>query len=230
MTMRTVALRISVAFLCLSSVSGESKNQERLNESAAVFEEVMSTPDKAIPKDLLDRAHCVVIVPGLKKGAFIFGAQYGKGYISCRQVGRRGWSAPATMRVEGGSVGFQIGGTETDVILLVMNTRGADSLMRSKFTIGGAAQAAAGPVGRTATAETDAQMRAEILSYSRARGIFAGISLQGATLRQDLDSNKAMYGKPYTTAQIVREHKAQAGPSGRKLLSVLSKYSSKELS
>ncbi len=190
----------------------------------------MSAGDKSIPQDLLDKAHCIVIVPGLKKGAFIFGAQYGKGYISCRQVRKSGWSAPATMRIEGGSVGFQIGGTETDLILLVMNSRGADSLMESKFTIGGAAQAAAGPVGRTATADTDAAMRAEILSYSRARGVFAGISIQGATLRQDLDANQAMYGSRLTTAEIVRDRKVRATPTGQKLMSVLAKYSAKELS
>ncbi len=125
----------------------------------------------------------MVIVPGLKKAAFVFGARYGKGYVTCRKESSVGWTAPATVRVEGGSFGLQLGATETDVIMLVMNKSGADRLMESKFTVGGTAQAAAGPVGRTAAAETDAQMRAEILSYSRSRGLFAGVALQGATLR-----------------------------------------------
>src|SRR5215831_7690627 len=137
-----------------------------------------SEPDKGIPQDLLEKAHCVVIVPGLKKGAFIVGGKYGKGYLSCRKRSGAGWSAPGTVRIEGGSIGFQIGGSETDVIMLVMNERGADRLLSSKFTLGGAGEVAAGPVGRPATAETDAYMRAEILSWSRDRGIFAGVSLQ----------------------------------------------------
>src|SRR2546426_8800191 len=134
----------------------------------------MSTPDRSIPQDLLDKAHCVVIVPGLKKGAFIIGAKYGKGYLSCRSKGK-GWSAPGTVRVEGGSVGFQIGGSESDVIMLVMNERGANKLLTSKFTLGGEGEVAAGPVGREVTAQTDALMRAEILSMACTRGIFAGI-------------------------------------------------------
>ena len=206
-----------------------TKNPERLAEATSVLNEIMATPDKGIPQDLLDRANCVVVVPGLKKGAFIFGARYGKGYVSCRKKGAKGWSAPATVRVEGGSFGFQIGVTETDVVLLVMNSRGADSLMQSKFTIGGTAQAAAGPVGRTATADTDAAMKAEILSYSRARGLFAGLALDGATLRADLDSNKAMYKQRLTTAQIVRDRKVKPTTSGSAFVSALTKYSAKEL-
>jgi lipid-binding SYLF domain-containing protein len=206
-----------------------SKDAERLTEATTVFTEVMATPDKAIPKDLLERAHCVAVVPGFKKGAFIIGASYGKGYLSCRGKGKAGWSAPATIRMEGGSVGFQIGGTETDLILLVMNTRGADSLMQSKFTLGGAVQAAAGPVGRTSTAETDAAMRAEILSYSRARGLFAGISLQGATLRADVDGNEAIYKRKLTTAEIVRDRKVAATANGRKFIATLQRFSPKEL-
>ncbi len=216
--------------VCATIAVAATKNRERLNEATAVVQEVMSAPDKGIPEDLMNKAHCVVVIPGLKKGAFIFGAHYGKGYVTCRQKGIRGWSAPATVRVEGGSVGFQIGGTETDVILLVMNARGAESLMKSKFTIGGTAQAAAGPVGRATTADTDAAMRAEMLSYSRSRGVFAGISLQGATLREDLDSNKAMYGQRLTTAEIVRERKVKPTAAGAKFLSTLERYSPKELS
>jgi lipid-binding SYLF domain-containing protein len=217
-----VVLGLSVTLL-----PGASKDKVRLAEATTVLREVMSTPDKGIPRDLLNRAECVVVVPGLKKGAFIFGARYGKGYVSCRRARGVGWSAPATVRVEGGSVGFQIGATETDVVLLVMNSTGADKLIKSQFTIGGAAQAAAGPVGRTATAETDALMRAEILSYSRARGLFAGISLEGATLREDLDANKAMYRQPLTTKEIVRDGKARPTAAGGKFIGTLSKYSPK---
>ncbi|HTA69982.1 MAG TPA: lipid-binding SYLF domain-containing protein, partial [Bryobacteraceae bacterium] len=154
---------------------------KRLGDAADVLTEIMSAPDKGIPQDLLAKSECIVIVPGLKKGAFIVGAKYGKGFMSCRKKSGVGWSAPGSIRVEGGSFGFQIGGSETDVVLLVMNQGGAKKLLQSKFTLGGDASAAAGPVGRTSSAETDAQMHAEILTYSRARGLFAGISLEGAT-------------------------------------------------
>jgi lipid-binding SYLF domain-containing protein len=222
-------MRYLLALALPAVLLGAGKDVERLKEATTVFSEVMATPDKAIPRELLERAHCIVVVPGFKKGAFIVGASYGKGYLSCRSAGRTGWSAPATMRIEGGSVGLQIGGTETDLILLVMNSRGADSLMGSKFTLGGAIQAAAGPVGRTSTAQTDAAMRAEILSYSRARGVFAGISLEGATLRADLDANEAMYKRKLTTKEIVRERKARATAAGARFVSVLTRYSPKEL-
>jgi SH3 domain-containing YSC84-like protein 1 len=227
---RTVTSVLAGILACSPVMIGKTKNVERLDEAATVIQEIMDTPDKGIPQDLMDKANCVVVIPGMKKGAFIVGAQYGKGYATCRQRGVRGWSAPATVRVEGGSVGFQIGGTETDVILLVMNKSGADSLMKSKFTLGGEAQAAAGPVGRSTTADTDAAMRAEILSYSRARGVFAGISLKGATMREDLDSNKAMYGQRLTTAEIVRDHKVKPTTTGAKFVATIEKYSPKELS
>jgi lipid-binding SYLF domain-containing protein len=187
----------------------------------------MATPDKAIPQDLLEKAHCIVIVPGLKKGAFIVGGKYGKGYLSCRKKKGVGWSAPGTVRIEGGSVGFQIGGSETDVIMLVMNERGAEKLLSSKFTLGGEGEVAAGPVGRTATAQTDAYMRAEILSWSRSRGIFAGISLQGATLRQDLDDNATLYGRKLENREIVTT--GVPPPAGAaKLLALLNKHSARE--
>ncbi|MCC7235617.1 MAG: lipid-binding SYLF domain-containing protein, partial [Bryobacterales bacterium] len=160
---------------------------KRLKEAAAVFSEVMATPDRGIPEDLLAGANCIVIVPGLKTAAFIVGGKFGKGYLSCRNQNGVGWSAPGTVRIEGGSVGFQIGGSETDLIMLVMNARGVDKLLSSKFTLGAEGSVAAGPVGRTATAQTDAQMKAEILSWSRSQGLFAGLALEGATLRQDLD-------------------------------------------
>jgi len=200
---------------------------ERLDESAAVLSEIMSTPDKGIPRDLLSNANCVVVIPGMKKGAFIVGAKYGKGFATCRKERTASWSAPAAIRIEGGSVGFQIGGQETDVVLLVMKEKGFERLMSTKFTLGGEGSVAAGPVGRETTAQTDAGMRAEILSYSRARGVFAGISLTGATLRPDEDDNEALYGSRLTTKQIVDTH-VKATPAAGKLLSELAGYSPHE--
>ena len=200
---------------------------KRLEEAAAVFSEIMATPDKGIPQDLLEKAHCIVIVPGLKKGAFIVGGKYGKGYLSCRNKSGEGWSAPGTVRIEGGSVGLQIGGSETDVIMLLMNERGADRLLSSKFTLGAEGDVAAGPVGRSATAQTDAYMRAEILSWSRSRGVFAGLAFQGATLRQDLDDNNVLYGKKLENREIVTQG-IRPPKAARTLLTLLNKYSSRE--
>jgi lipid-binding SYLF domain-containing protein len=216
--------------ILLTSVlfAAEKKDDtKRLKEAAAVFTEIMDTPDKAIPQELLEKAHCAVIVPGLKKGAFIIGAKYGRGFLTCRKQGGVGWSAPAGVRVEGGSLGFQIGGSETDVVMLVMNERGAERLLSSKFTLGGDASVAGGPVGRSVTAQTDATMRAEILSWSRSRGVFAGISLQGATLREDIDANEALYGSKKTNREIVTT--AVAAPAeAAPLLRILNKYSSRK--
>src|SRR2546423_3043776 len=181
----------------------DSEGVKRLNEAATVFSEVMATPDKGIPQEMLANAHCIVIVPSLKTAAFLVGGKFGKGYVSCRNKGGIGWSAPGTVRIEGGSVGFQIGGSTTDLIMLVMNERGADKLLSSKFTLGAEGWVAAGPVGRTATAQTDAQMHAEILSWSRSQGLFAGLALEGATLRQDLDENGKLYGRKLENRQIV---------------------------
>src|SRR5678815_5664413 len=194
------------------------------DRAAAVFSEIMATPDKGIPRDLVEKAHCIVIVPELKTGAFIVGAKYGKGILSCRNKVGPGWSAPGTVRIEGGSVGFQIGGSSTDVIMLVMSERGAQKLLESKFTLGAEGSVAAGPVGRTATAQTDAQMHADILSWSRTQGLFAGIALEGATLRQDLDDNATLYGKKLENRAIVtggvRPPKAAAN-----LIALLNRYS-----
>jgi lipid-binding SYLF domain-containing protein len=200
---------------------------KRLNDAANMLTDIMSAPDKGIPQDLLAKAQCVILVPGLKKGAFIVGAKYGKGFMLCRKPGGVGWSAPAAIRVEGGSVGFQIGGSETDVVMLVNSDSGAKKLLESKFTVGGDASAVAGPVGRDASAETDAQLHAEILTYSRSRGVFAGISLQGATLRPDEDWNKDLYGSALTNKEIVLGS-TPAPPPAAKLLAVLDKYSSRK--
>ena len=200
---------------------------ERLGRSAEVFQEVMAAPDKGIPQELLDKSACIVVVPGVKKAAFVVGAKYGRGFFSCRAQSGAGWGAPGAVRVEGGSFGFQIGASETDVIMLVMNQRGADRLLSSKFTLGADASVAAGPVGRSATAETDAYLTAEILTYSRSRGLFAGLSLSGATLRQDLDTNAALYGKTLQNKEIVQT--GIAPPAAAKdFLGVLNKYSSRK--
>lgn len=220
-------LVVTLSALACPLLFGGQDEDKRLQNAAAMFEEIMGTKDKEIPQDLLDRATCAVLVPGLKKGAFVIGAKYGRGFVSCRKKDGAGWSAPGAVRVEGGSVGFQIGGSETDVVMLVMNERGASRLLSSKFTIGGDASAAAGPVGRTASAETDATMRAEILTWSRARGVFAGISLQGATLRGDREAILGMYGKEMSNKDIVQGSLATPA-AAEKLLSLLNKYSSRE--
>lgn len=217
-------MRVLTGILLLSSL-GLASEVERLNDAATVMSEIMGTPDKGVPQDLLDKAHCVVVVPALKKGAFIVGATYGKGFLTCRKAGG-GWSAPAAMRVEGGSVGFQIGGEETDVVMLVMNKNALPKLLESKFTLGAEGSVAGGPVGRTATAQTDAQMRAEILSWSRSRGAFAGLALTGATLRPDKDDNKELYGREMTAGEIIKTAKPPAAANN--LLSLLNRYSPRE--
>lgn len=205
-------------------VAGENAG-ERLKASANVMKEIMATPDKAIPQELLQSSQCVVIVPGMKKAAFIIGAKYGKGFLLCRQASGVGWSAPAAIMVEGGSFGFQIGGSETDVVMLVMNSGGVEKLLSSKFTLGADASVAAGPVGRTASANTDVQLNAEILSYSRSRGLFAGVALNGATLRPDEDTNKELYGSEVTNKEIVAGAKLRKSKAGSKLTSAMNKYS-----
>ena len=179
----------------------EIKIEDRLDASAETLGDMMKAADKGIPQDLLDKAKCVVVVPGMKKAGFILGAKFGRGFAACRRAG--GWTAPAAVRVEGGSVGFQIGASETDVVLLVTNDGGMKHLLSDKFTIGADATAAAGPVGRDASAQTDAKLNAEILSDSRSRGLFAGISLEGATLRPDEDTNTELYGRNATNREIL---------------------------
>lgn len=208
-------------------VAKDNEPVKRLNEAATVLSEIMATPDKGIPEDMLRNAHCIVIVPNLKTAAFLVGGKYGKGYLSCRNKTMAGWSAPGTVRIEGGSVGFQIGGSETDLVMLIMNERGMDKLLSSKFTLGGEGSVAAGPVGRTATAQTDAQMHAEILSWSRSQGLFAGLALEGATLRQDLDDNMALYGKKLENRQIVTT-RVRVPKAATRLLSLLNRYSPRE--
>lgn len=217
------ALTLTAAVLS----AAESDAPARLQAATEVFKEVMGIPDKAIPQDLLNKAQCIVIVPGLKKGAFIVGAKYGKGFVFCRSKAGVGWSAPGSIRIEGGSFGFQAGGSETDVIMLVMNQRGMNRLLSTKFTLGGDATVAAGPVGRSTQAETDAAMTAEILTWSRARGLFAGVSLSGATLREDSDWNNDLYGRRITNREIVTSTIAPPAPA-KALLEELNRFSSRK--
>jgi len=218
-----------VAALALGSgLMSAADAPERLEAAADALKEVMGIPDKSIPQDLLSRAQCIVIVPGLKKGAFIVAAKYGKGFVSCRRSNGVGWSAPGAIRVEGGSVGFQIGGSETDAFMLVMNEKGMDRLLSTKFTLGGDASVAAGPVGRSTQAETDAAMTAEILTWSRQRGLFAGVSLSGATLREDADWNRDLYGKKLTNREIVLKGGVAAPKSAAALMTELNRYSSRK--
>ena len=207
--------------------AADNEPAQRLDAAAAVLSDLMATPDKGIPQDLLQKAHCIVIVPDLKTAAFVVGGKYGKGYLSCRTADGTGWSAPGTVRIEGGSVGFQIGGSSTDLIMLIMTERGSQKLLESKFTLGAEGSVAAGPVGRTATAQTDAQLHADILSWSRSQGLFAGVALQGATLRQDLDDNATLYGKRLENRDIVTKG-VRVPAAAAKLIALLNRYSARE--
>jgi lipid-binding SYLF domain-containing protein len=209
----------------------QQKEAERLQESYAVLKAVIGMPDKGIPHDLLNKAECVIVVPSVKKAAFVVGASYGRGVMTCRSgPGWRGpWSAPAFYAIEGGSFGLQIGGQATDFVLLVMNEKGAKSVLTSKVKLGGDASAAAGPVGRTTSAETDIVMNAEILSWSRNKGLFAGISLTGSTLRSDDDANKNLYGKELNAKQIILERAVKTPAVGRPLINLLDKTSPKHM-
>jgi lipid-binding SYLF domain-containing protein len=219
---------MTALLLILSSgpLRADKATDERLAHAATAFDEIMSAPDKGIPGSVLDKAECVVVVPGMKKGGFIVGGSFGRGAISCRGKGEAGWGAPAMVELGGGSVGFQIGAEATDVVMLVMDRTGMDSLLKSKFTLGGDASVAAGPVGRASTAETDAALKAKILSYSRSRGAFAGVSLTGTTLHQDEDANKAVYGKQLHADQILAGGMATPA-SAQPLIKILTKYSPK---
>jgi SH3 domain-containing YSC84-like protein 1 len=194
--------------------------------------EILGSPDKGIPQDLLNKAECVVVYPSVKKFAIGIGGSYGRGVITCRsgESFRGPWSAPAMFALEGGSVGFQIGGEATDFVLLIMNEKGAESVMSSKVKLGADASAAAGPVGRTSSAETDAVMKAEILSWSRARGVFGGVSLEGSTMRSDDGANKKLYGKELSAKEIVREGKVKTPDAGKELVDLLEKTTPKHAS
>lgn len=207
--------------------AADSDVAKRLAVATTTFKEVMETPDKSIPQGLLEKAQCIVIVPGEKAAAFIVGGKYGKGFVSCRKKDGIGWSAPGSVRIEGGSFGLQIGGNETDLFMLVMNQSGMNRLLSTKFTIGGDATAAAGPVGRSTQAQTDAALTAEILTWSRSKGLFAGISLNGSTLREDSGWNKELYGKEIKNRDIVTGD-TMPPAAASDLLAELNKYSSRK--
>jgi SH3 domain-containing YSC84-like protein 1 len=201
----------------------ESSPDKRLQSALASFREVMHEPDKGIPRDLFDKSRCIVIIPGVKKAAFIVGGKYGRGFVSCRRGGTGRFGAPASVRIEGGSYGLQIGGSSTDVFMLIMNESGMRKLLSDKFTIGGEAEAAAGPVGRDASANTDVMLHAEILSWSRSRGLFAGLSLEGSTLRPDESENEKLYGRKLSNHDIL-EGDVRVAPAGRPLIAELNRY------
>jgi lipid-binding SYLF domain-containing protein len=229
--MRTHHLVLIAILIPFSTAMAQEKEHERLAEAATVMKEVLNIPD-SIPQDLLDKSECVVVFPSVVKAAIVVGGSYGRGAMTCRTgTDYTGpWSAPAMFALEGASIGFQLGGTATDFVLLVMNDRGAKSVLTSKVKLGGEATAAAGPKGRSASAATDAVMKAEILSYSRARGLFAGVSLEGSTLRADGSANKNLYGQELTARQIVVEGTVKTPPAAQALLDVLNKRSPKNLS
>jgi SH3 domain-containing YSC84-like protein 1 len=225
-TMMLGAVLIVPAGFASSADENTKDETKRLENAGTVIEEILNVPDD-IPQDLLDKARCVVVMPSVLKAAFIVGGSYGRGTMVCR-TGKDftgPWGAPAMYALEGGSVGLQIGGEATDFVILVMNNRGMDSLLHSKVKLGADATVAAGPKGRTASADTDAYMRAEMLSYSRARGVFAGISLEGSTLRPDNEANHRLYGKDASAATIVLESKVEAPAAGAKLVHRLQKAS-----
>jgi lipid-binding SYLF domain-containing protein len=227
--MKKVSALVVVVFLaCPTFAVNQSREQKRLEACGQVFKEIMDIPD-GIPKDLFNKAECVVVIPSVLKLAIGIGGDFGRGAITCRTgehfTGR--WSAPALFALEGANIGFQLGGQATDFVLLVMNPKGANSIMSSKVKLGADAAAAAGPKGRTAAADTDIVMRAEVLTYSRSRGLFAGISLEGSTLRSDGSANKKLYGRNLSAREIVRQGKVGIPASGRVLVSLLDKQSPK---
>lgn len=227
--MKSKVLLVVLMLACVLPLVAEDKEEKvdvRIKQSETVMKEILGMPD-GIPKDLLNKSYCLVIFPSVKKAAFIVGASYGRGLITCRK-GRDfsgSWSAPAMFALEAGSVGFQIGGEATDFVLLIMNDAGANSVMSSKVKLGGDASVAAGPVGRDAAASTDVVLKAEILTYSRAQGLFAGVSLEGSTLRSDDGANKTLYGRELSAKEIVRLGKVPPPPSARRLLAVLRRAS-----
>ena len=218
---------LSLSLMLALPAFAQQEEQDRVKESAQVLKEILQARDKGIPQDLMDKAECVVIYPSVKKAAFVVGGSYGRGVMTCRTGAsfRGPWSAPTMMALEGGSFGLQIGAEATDLVLLIMNEKGAKSVLSSKVKLGGDASAAAGPVGRTISAETDVKMNAEILSWSRAKGVFAGISLEGSTIRADGKANKNLYGNEVSAPDIVFKHEVRTPPSASPLLSELNRVS-----
>lgn len=217
--MKTTALILGVGLVLQQTDTAEVK---RVNDAATVLTELSTAPDKAIPQAVLERAEAIAIFPGLKKGGFVIGGQWGRGVISVRDASGR-WSPPAFLRLAGGSFGAQIGAQEVDLVLVIMNSRGVENLLRNEFKIGGEASATAGPVGREASASTDLQMRAEILSYSRSRGLFAGATINGASVAEDRDANAAFYGQSLTSHDVVNGKVASTPAAAKALAAALSR-------
>jgi SH3 domain-containing YSC84-like protein 1 len=215
-------LVVSSLILPLAVTAAES-NTERLTNAGTVLNEIMSAGDKAIPDSVFHKSYCAVVIPGMKKGGFLVSGKYGRGFASCRNPEGSGWTAPAAMRIEGGGFGLQIGAEAVDIVMLVMSDKGMQGLLQSKFTLGGEGSVAAGPVGRDATAQTDATMKAEILSWSRSKGVFGGLSLQGGTLRADEDANKGIYGQKETNSEILTG-KVKPPADASKFLDALAQY------
>ena len=231
MLKRMLSLFVGLAMIGLPLSASDKKETDRLQNCGTVLKEILDIPDD-IPQDLLDKAECVIIYPSVLKAAFVIGGSYGRGAMTCR-TGEHytgPWSAPTMMALEGGSIGFQIGGQATDFVLLVMNARGARSILSSKVKLGADASVAAGPKGRTANASTDVTLRAEVLSYSRARGLFAGISLEGSTVRPDNDANERVYNKKVEAESIVLKGAVAVPPPAQKLVAYLNRKSPKNLS
>ena len=231
MIKRSLSLLLAFSMTCLPLFANDKKEADRLDNCGTVLKEILDIPDD-IPSDLLDKAECVIIYPSVLKAAFILGGSYGRGAMTCR-TGEHftgPWGAPTMMALEGGSFGLQLGGQATDFVLLIMNPRGAKSILSSKVKLGANASAAAGPKGRDAEAATDVTMRAEVLTYSRARGLFAGISLEGSTVRPDNGGNERLYGKKVTAEDIVRKGAVAVPPSGQQMIALLNRKSPKNLS
>jgi lipid-binding SYLF domain-containing protein len=228
--MKKIILGFSLLSLLALQAVAQEKEEDRVEKAGTVISEIMNIPDN-VPQDVIDKADCVVVLPSVLKFAFGIGGSYGRGVMTCRggKTFHGPWSAPTMMALEGGSFGLQLGGQATDFVLLLMSPKSASSILESKVKLGGDVSAAAGPVGRNASAETDVTLRAEILSYSRARGLFAGISLSGSTLRPDNDANKKLYGKEVTAKAIVFNKAVPAPASAKLLLRTLTKRSPKNL-
>jgi SH3 domain-containing YSC84-like protein 1 len=228
--MKKFVFPVLFGLISASSLIAGSDVNDRVVRAAIVLKEIVQTPDKSIPQDLLDKSSCVAVIPGMKKGGFIFGANYGKGLLSCRTNNGDGpWSAPSMLLLQGGSFGLQIGGQSVDLVLVIMNLSGLESMLNTKFTLGGDASVAAGPVGRTASAETDALMSAQILAYSRTRGLFAGLIIKGGVIRPDKDANHVLYGKQIEPREILFQQ-AQPVPKDAKIfLDELTRVSPKKL-
>jgi lipid-binding SYLF domain-containing protein len=229
---RIIAGCMTLAMCALPMVAAnDEKIEDRLHNSGTVLREILNIPDD-IPQDLLGKAECVIVYPSVLKAAFVIGGSYGRGAMTCRtgEHFNGPWSAPSMMVLEAGSVGFQIGGEATDFVLLIMNDRGAHAILQSKVKLGGDATVAAGPLGRDAAASTDASMRAEVLTYSRARGLFAGVSLEGATVHPDNEANERLYGKKVSGEDIIRHGAVRTPPSGEELVSALNHHARKDTS